>query len=148
MTERDRLKLAESIDNIEMCHAQGKPAINADDPECKVIRTVWPNGVIDRLTVATDQVTRTWPDGKQESFEHNSPEDILPVVPGQPRIYELDSIDNLYVFRTEWPNGVVDDHWLFTHEVVRTWPDGKRERFRRNSPEHIKPVLPGDEDPT
>ena len=74
-------------DNIEMCHAQGKPAINADDPECKVIRTVW-------------------------------------------------------------PNGVVDDHWLFTHEVVCTWPDGKRERFRHYTPEHISPVLPGDEEPT
>ena len=45
-------KLAEPINNIEMCHAQGKPAVNWGDKEHTVIASHWPNGVVDRLTVA------------------------------------------------------------------------------------------------
>ena len=71
-------KLAAPINNIEMCHAQGVPAVNAEDSECNVIRTTWPNGVVDRLTVSTGQVTRIWPDGKEDSFESDSPEDNKP----------------------------------------------------------------------
>ncbi len=74
----DKFKPHKSMNNIEMCHEQGNPAINADDPECKVIRIVWPNWVIDRLTVATDQVTRTWPDGRVETFACDSEADTSP----------------------------------------------------------------------
>ena len=48
-----------------------------------VIASHWPNGVTDRLTVATGQVTRTWPDGKEESFERDSQED------NKPELWEL-----------------------------------------------------------
>ena len=91
MAERNK-KIAESkattfkpaapINNIEMCHAQGKPAINWGNKEHTVIASHWPNGVVDRLTVATGLVTRTWPDGKEESFQRNTPEDNKPEMEG------------------------------------------------------------------
>ena len=70
-------------DNKEMCFAQGKPAVNAEDPDCKVIKTRWPNGVVDRWTTATNEVIRTWPDGKEESFIFESKEHTKPVIANQ-----------------------------------------------------------------
>ena len=66
------LDLPDTIDGVRMCHAQGKPAIYLLDSDDKTIRTEWPNGVVDDLTLATNQVERTWPNGKVESFEKNS----------------------------------------------------------------------------
>ena len=76
-SKASELDLPDTIDGVKMCHAQGKPAIYLLDSVDKVIRTEWPNGVVDDLTLATDQVVRTWPDGKQESFESNSKRDTI-----------------------------------------------------------------------
>ena len=48
------LDLPDTIDGVAMCHAQGKPAIYLLDSDDNVIRTEWPNGVVDDLTLDTD----------------------------------------------------------------------------------------------
>ena len=67
-------------DNIEMCHAQGKPAIIFADDEGKVIRTTWPNGMVDHKIVATGMVTRIWPDGREECFDYNNKRNTRQVI--------------------------------------------------------------------
>lgn len=54
-------------DNREVCFEQGKPCIYEPEEEHGVIVTEWPNGVVDRYTVATGTRTRCWPDGTEDT---------------------------------------------------------------------------------
>lgn len=71
------------MDNRTLCFSQGKPCVylSHDEPQGsepgavrpKVIVTEWPNGVVERLRVDTQRVTRTWPDGRVEEIDGDDP---------------------------------------------------------------------------
>ena len=61
-------------DGRAMCFAQGKPCTYESDTDPDSIITEWPNGVVDRMNIPTNQVTRRRPDGSTESFARTTPE--------------------------------------------------------------------------
>ena len=63
----ERWLAPDSEDSREMCFEQGKPCIYEPEEELGVIVTEWPNGVVDRYTLATGARIRRWPDGTEDS---------------------------------------------------------------------------------
>ena len=59
-------------DARQMCFAQGKSCVYASDDDRFIISET-PAGVVDRHELQTGQVTRSWPDGTEETFPANSP---------------------------------------------------------------------------
>ena len=72
-----RLWLAPEVeDSRAICFEQGKPCIYEPDDEPGVIVSEWPNGVVDRYTVAAKARIRQWPDGTEEAIgsdDHSYP---------------------------------------------------------------------------
>ena len=58
---------------------------------------------------------------------------------GKPCVYMPE--DNKSVVVTEWPNGVVEVKTIADHKIVRTWPDGRVERYRKGDPEDVYPYI-------
>ena len=67
-------------DGRAMCFAQGKPCTYESDTDPDSIITEWPNGVVDRMNIPTNQVTRQRPDGSTESFAADDAEARRPPV--------------------------------------------------------------------
>lgn len=70
---RTELIVPDVEDNHEICFEQGKPCVCEPDDEPEVIRTDWPNGVIDHWDEETDTETRHSPDGTTETTRSNTP---------------------------------------------------------------------------
>ena len=51
---------------------------------------------------------------------------------GKPCVYMPEDDDDVVI--TEWPNGVVEVMTIADHSIVRTWPDGRFERYRKGDP--------------
>lgn len=49
---------------------------------------------------------------------------------GKAYVYRLDPPDS-DIIRTEWPNGVIDDHRIGENTCTRRWPDNKVETVRK-----------------
>ena len=59
-------------DARQMCFSQGKSCVYATDDDRFIISET-PTGVVDRHELQTGQVTRSWPDGTEETFPADSP---------------------------------------------------------------------------
>ncbi len=46
---------------------------------------------------------------------------------GKPLVYMAD--EDASVVITEWPNGVVDEFQIEDESMIRSWPDGTKERL-------------------